>query len=382
MFFIYGSFHIGRILFVLILNPINTYYNQAYSIILTTMVSIVVGNLWTFGLIITVNQRLNIENQIKKEKLELIFNTNLDAQLITRLKDGLVINVNDEFTKLSGYSKAEIIGKPTTQSNFWYNKADREHFKKELNDKGIYKNMEFIFKRKDKSQFSGIISAKIITIDSETHIITVIRDITQRKLIESKMEKLVEQLEVEKKTAELNAITDSLTGLFNRGYFDNMLRREFSRSIRSGSILSLIMLDIDHFKKYNDSYGHLAGDKCIQMISKMLKTTLERSTDIAARYGGEEFIVILPDTDEDGVKIMGERMRKAVEELAIPHEESETAKYVTVSVGTVSIYPADLESPEQALKMVDDALYSAKQKGRNLCVHSPMKVINISRIKR
>lgn len=367
---IYGLLHIMRGILIFVLNPVNSYSGQGYSIIFATMVSIVIGNLWTFGLIITVNQRLNIENRIEKEKLEFIFNTNLDAQLITRLKDGLIVNVNDEFTKLSGYSKEEVIGNTTKEINCWYYKEDRESFKEELNNNKIYRNMEFVFKRKDGSGFTGIISAKIININLEKHIIILIRDITEEKLMELKMEKLVEQLEIEKKTAELNAITDSLTGLFNRGYFDNMLRTEFFRLMRSKSILSLIMLDIDHFKNYNDSYGHLAGDKCIQMIANVLKTTLERASDIVARYGGEEFIVILPDTDGNGAKIIGERMRKAIEDLSIPHKTSETAKYITVSVGIVSVCPAKLESPEQVLKLVDEALYSAKEKGRNCYVYN------------
>ena len=472
------------------------------------IVSIIISNLWTFGLIIMVNQRLNIENKLEKEKLQLMFNTSIDAQLITRLEDGFVVDVNDEFCILTGYSKAEVIGSYTKENNFWHNPEDRQLFIIELSNKGACKNMEFVFERKDGSQFAGTISARILKIHSVTHIISVIgditerkefekvlieseekyrsilnaspddititdleghiimispaakeifgydlefdsfigmqlldfivpedveraktnilqmyqgikrstneyravrqdqsifdvevnsgfvynanglpdkivfiiRDITKRKSIEIQMEKLVQQLEIEKNTAQFNAITDSLTGLFNRGYFDNTLRTEFFRLMRSGSLLSLIMLDIDHFKKFNDSYGHLAGDKCIQMIATMLKTTIERAPDIAARYGGEEFIVILPETDENGAKILGERIRKAVEDLAIPHITSETAKYVTVSVGVLTVYPAELISPEQVLKLVDEALYHAKETGRNRCVYSPSTCKNNNEI--
>lgn len=498
VFSVYGCVYVIRVIFTVILNPGNSYLDQGYSIIYAVTFDIIMSNLWTFGLIIMVNQRLNKENELEKEKLQLIFDTNIDAQLITRLKDGLIVNVNDEFSILSGYPKDEVIGSPTKEFYFWHNSKERQAFITELNDKGICQDVEFVFRRKDKSQFAGVISARVVTINSITHIISVIsditerkkfekalieseekyrsilnaspddititdldgriemispaakeifgydsefdnyigmqlldfivpedverakaniqqmyqgikrstneyhgvhqdqsifdievnsgfiynanglpdkmvfiiRDITKRKLIETQMGKLVQQLEIEKNTAQLNAITDSLTGLFNRGYFDNMLRSEFFRLMRSGSILSLIMLDIDHFKKFNDSYGHLAGDKCIQMISTMLKTTVERASDIAARYGGEEFIVILPETDETGAKILGDRIRKGVEDFAIPHVTSETAKYVTVSVGVVTVYPSELVSPDQVLKLVDEALYSAKEKGRNCCVYS------------
>lgn len=369
IFFVYGSINIIRILYTINSTPTNSYIDIGYSIIIAVVVvAILFSNLWTFSLIIMVNQRLNMENQLKKEKLELIFNTNIDAQLITRLKDGLIVDVNDEFSRLSGYSKIEVIGNFTKDIIFWHNLEDRQIFIKELNDKGTCRNMEFEFQRKDGDQFVGMISARVITIHSVIHIISVVRDITQRKSIELKMEKLVKQLEIEKSTAQLNAITDSLTGLYNRGYFDNTLRTEFFRLMRSRSTLSLIMLDIDHFKKFNDSYGHLAGDKCIQMISTMLKNTVERASDIAARYGGEEFIIILPETDERGAKTLGEKIRKSVEGFAIPHIGSETAKYVTVSVGIVTVYPSKLKSPDEVLKMVDDVLYCAKEQGRNCSV--------------
>ncbi len=369
IFFVYGSTYIFRIFFIIISDPKMTYVDQGNAIVYIIVFSIIISNLWTFGLIALINQKLNKENKVKKEKLELIFNTNIDAQLITRLEDGFIINVNDEFSILSGYSKDEVIGKSIEQISFWDNYEDRNYFIKDLKDKGICKNREFVFQRKNTSKFPSIISARIIKIGSENHIISVVRDITEEKLVETKMKKLIEQLEIEKKTAQLNAITDSLTGLYNRGYFDNTLRVEFFRLMRSGGKLSLIMLDIDHFKKFNDTYGHLAGDRCIQMICSMLKNSIiKRAPDIAARYGGEEFILILPETDENGAKILGERIRKGVEDLAIPHKASETAKFVTVSVGVVTVYPSQLESPEQVIKLVDQALYSAKGGGRNRCV--------------
>lgn len=369
IFLIYGILHISRILFIIILKPENTYDSQAYSIIFSIIVSIIISNLWTFGLIIIVNQKLNIENQSKKEKLQLIFNMNIDALLITRLEDGLIIEVNDELLKLSGYSKEEIIGNYVDQIGFWDNQEKQKSFMVELNKKESCKNMEFIFQRKDETKFEGVISARIIIIDSIAHVISVIRDITERRLIESKMERLVKELEIEKNTAQFNAITDSLTGLFNRGYFDKMLRKEFFRLRRSGGLLSLVMLDIDYFKKFNDNYGHVAGDETIQMISTGLKDIVDREADIVARYGGEEFILILPETGENGARIVAERIRGAVEKLDIPHVRSETAKHVTVSLGVVTVRPCNLESPEEVLKLVDKALYEAKEQGRNRCVY-------------
>ncbi|HZK44119.1 MAG TPA: sensor domain-containing diguanylate cyclase [Syntrophomonadaceae bacterium] len=369
VFFVYGCFYTVRTFRVSILPSLDSYINQLDILIAGTLLSIIMSTLWTFGLIIMVNQRLNMDNQLEKEKFQSIFNTNLDAQFIMRLNDGFVIDVNDVFTQLSGYSRAEVIGTSNQEISLWHNLADRQLFIKELNDKMICENMEFIFRRKDKSQFAGMISAKITMIHAVAYIIGVIRDITESKLNELQINKLLEQLEIEKNTAQLNSLTDSMTELSNRRYFDEALKTEFFRLKRSESPLSLIMLDIDYFKNFNDSYGHLAGDQCLRMIATMLKNIIRRAPDIVARYGGEEFIVILPETDENGAKILAERIRKAVEELAIPHAASDIAKYVTASLGVVTVYPMELESPEEALKLVDEALYCAKRKGRNCCVY-------------
>lgn len=370
VFLLYGGYFIVRTIQIIMVPSMDTYNDERSILVVGFLVSIVTSNLWTFGLIIMVNQRLNMDNIVEKEKLQMIFNTNLDAQLITRLDNGLIVDVNDEFSILTGFLKAEVIGKSTQERSFWTKASDRKVFTTELNKNKICENMEFVFQRKDKTQFAGMISARIINIHSITHIISVVRDISERKWNELQMQKLIQQLEIEKNTAQLNSITDSLTGLANRRYFDEIFSVEFFRLKRSKSKLSLIMLDIDYFKKFNDSYGHLAGDHCIQMIATTLKTIIGRAPDIAARYGGEEFIAILPETDENGAKIMGERIRKTIEELTIPHSASEISEYVTVSVGMSTVYPVDLVSPEQVLKLVDEALYSAKAKGRNCCVYS------------
>jgi len=193
----------------------------------------------------------------------------------------------------------------------------------------------------------------------------IVRDITERKLAEQKIQELIKQLEIEKNTAHLNSITDSLTGLANRRYFDEVLRTEFFRLKRSGSTLSLIMLDIDYFKKFNDSYGHLAGDDCLRQIGTTLESIVGRAPDIVARYGGEEFVVILPETKGLGAATLAERIRKAIELLAIPHSASNISEYVTVSLGVVTVYTTGLTSPEQVLGLADEALYCAKNSGRN-----------------
>lgn len=364
VFLVYGCFYGARALLTLLLQPVHTYKEQGYTTLVVIIVCIISSNLWTLGLILMINQRLNAANKLEREKLRIIFNTGVDAQLITRLEDGFIIDVNDEFFMLTGYTKEEVVGSNTKGRILWLTTEDRKVFTRELNAKGVCRNMEFVFRRKDGSQFNGAISARIINIHSVTHIISMVRDITQ-------MKELVEQLEIEKNTAQLNAITDSLTGLFNRGYFDNTLRTEISRLARSNTALSLIMVDIDFFKNYNDTYGHLAGDKCIQMIATTLKASVERASDVVARYGGEEFILILPETDEAGAQMLGELIRRGIQDLAIPHQSSKAVNHVTVSVGITTTYPTQTTTPEHIIKYVDQALYQAKETGRNRCIYLP-----------
>ncbi|MBA4385698.1 MAG: sensor domain-containing diguanylate cyclase [Anaerolinea sp.] len=220
---------------------------------------------------------------------------------------------------------------------------------------------------KDMSVFDIEVNSGVIrdVNGKPARMVFVIRDITERKLAEQKIQQLVQQLELEKKTAQSNANTDSLTGLSNRRYFDEAFALEYQRMSRSGEPLSLLMLDVDRFKNFNDHYGHLAGDNCLRQIGTTLISNVTRVTDIVARYGGEEFVVVLVDTVQEGAVHVAERIRKAVEALAIPHLDSDVAKVVTVTVGVVTVYPSKLQSMDHVVAMADEALYRAKDAGRN-----------------
>lgn len=158
---------------------------------------------------------------------------------------------------------------------------------------------------------------------------------------------------------------DSLTGIPNRRQFDEYLEKQWQNVLRSGSELSLIMLDIDHFKEYNDNYGHGKGDECLKKVAKALSDTINRPNDMLARYGGDEFVCILPLTDLAGAKIIAEEMRKNILSLAVPHFHSTVADYVTISLGTTAIKPDRHLSTATLLKAADQALYMAKNNSRN-----------------
>ena len=221
--------------------------------------------------------------------------------------------------------------------------------------------------RKDGSRFDIEVNNSLIhdRQGNPVRMVLIARDISNRKKAEQHIQELVRQLEIERDLAQRNSLTDSLTGLSNRRFFDAALQTEFSRHKRTGSPLSLIMMDVDNFKKYNDHYGHLEGDDCLRQIARTLKAVIERGTDLVARFGGEEFVAILPDSDIEGAVFLAERISEAVRGLALPHANSETAEIVTISLGIASAADHLLTDGEQLVALADQALFRAKDNGRN-----------------
>ncbi len=186
--------------------------------------------------------------------------------------------------------------------------------------------------------------------------------------IDSMSRKLLEmstQLTAVNRELELLSRQDALTRIANRRYFDSYLAQELKRAVRQKSDLSLILIDVDHFKRYNDRYGHQPGDDCLRQVATALAAVCRRPADLAARYGGEEFAVILPDTSLAGAIVLADSLRLAVAQLAIPHADSDVSKVVTMSQGIVSLVPDAQATPEQLIECADQALYRAKQKGRD-----------------
>jgi diguanylate cyclase (GGDEF)-like protein len=164
------------------------------------------------------------------------------------------------------------------------------------------------------------------------------------------------------------ASTDGLTGLANRRTFDKALETEWRRAARHNTPLSLLLMDLDRFKHFNDSYGHQAGDECLQAVARILSAAMKRSGDLVARYGGEEIAVLLPTTDAAGANAVAEDVRSAVEALAIPHDGNVPSCVLTISIGMATLMPAfELlnADPKVLVTLADRALYQAKLKGRN-----------------
>ena len=161
------------------------------------------------------------------------------------------------------------------------------------------------------------------------------------------------------------AYIDGLTGMHNRRSFDERLASEWARAVRSQAMLSVAMLDVDHFKRYNDRYGHQAGDECLRSVAAALKPVLKRPGDLLARYGGEEFVCLLPDTDLAGALTVAEQLRQRVEAQRIEHAGATVAAVITVSVGVCSSLATPNGSAAELVRQADAHLYTAKSGGRN-----------------
>jgi diguanylate cyclase (GGDEF)-like protein len=182
-------------------------------------------------------------------------------------------------------------------------------------------------------------------------VVETLRDITVQKRAQTALEGL--------------AYLDGLTGIYNRRAFDEKLEMEWERSSRDRTPLALIMIDVDFFKRYNDSYGHQMGDACLKHIASSLSTVVVRPQDAVTRYGGEEFAVILPGCDEAGVLVVGQRIREHIASLKIAHQASDVGAFVTLSMGAYSCVASPGKSMAELVAHADAALYQAKTTGRD-----------------
>ena len=173
------------------------------------------------------------------------------------------------------------------------------------------------------------------------------------------------QLELSNRKLKKLSIMDGLTGISNRRNFDVTFTEELRHSISTQSPLSVILIDIDFFKKYNDTYGHQGGDDCLKKVAHVIAKQCTRSDDLAARYGGEEFVVMLPNTTQQNAQSIAERIRGAVEKLCIDHAGSEAADKVTISLGVGTMEEGENLTPKALLERADQALYKSKEAGRN-----------------
>ncbi|UNC90810.1 GGDEF domain-containing protein [Candidatus Contubernalis alkaliaceticus] len=232
--------------------------------------------------------------------------------------------------------------------------------------------MKNIFSAEEKviSEAEAILASNTFHSEKEAEVYRALLE--KYKALLRQMTKIVKiaditQLELKnafKKLDELSHI-DSLTGLYNRRHFNEVYAKEWNSTIRNKTKLSLIMVDIDYFKKYNDNYGHLQGDECLKAVAEVIKSAVRRPRDLVARFGGEEFVVLLPETDINGATFIGKYILALVRKMNIEHVASPWQKIVTVSLGIATKSPEENLTKEEFINNSDKALYLAKDSGRN-----------------
>jgi diguanylate cyclase (GGDEF)-like protein/hemerythrin-like metal-binding protein/PAS domain S-box-containing protein len=327
----------------------------------TYLITIFVTTLWTFGFIIMVNQRLNSESKRNEEKYRVLFRDSPDAYLI--VVNGIFVDCNRASEIMLHGDRSYIVGQSPDFLSPEYQpdgKKSVEAVEEKIAEalKSGINIFEWVHRRLDGEDFYVEVSIASMMFNGQPALFTTWRDITERKRVEKLVEEYNHKL-------EMLSITDGLTGIANRRHFDGVLAQEYARHSRSGAELSLIMLDIDYFKAFNDNYGHIKGDDCLRQVGRVLAECASRPSDLAARYGGEEFVCIIPETDSSGAYVIAEKIRCTIMALAIPHCGSSVADVVTASLGVVTVQCSADKTADDILVRVDELLYRAKSSGRN-----------------
>lgn len=281
---------------------------------------------------------------------------------------GDVLSCNASAEMLFQFPSDEIIGKNIKSlfaaSAGWDDGQQFGHFLRNKNARYTGEGREIEGVRKDGSVFLVDLAITEIVEDGKLSFIGIVRDITARKEKEIEAAVAREKLTIANKQLENLVRTDGLTGVSNRRWFNERFQDEFRAAKRHGHQITLLLLDVDHFKKYNDHYGHLEGDTCLVKIAHQAHRLFRRGGEMVARYGGEEFAIILPGSTQDDALRSANVLLEKIADLKIEHAASSTSEYVTVSIGLVSSIPHIEVTEEEFIKAADEALYQAKEAGR------------------
>jgi diguanylate cyclase (GGDEF)-like protein/PAS domain S-box-containing protein len=294
--------------------------------------------------------------------------------LITINRKGSIESMNSAAGKLLGFKENELIGvEISTIITDPKSHSAEDYLNGFIDDEtGGTPNQEIEVVSKNGDKIPILFAVSKMVAQTQLLYIGVLSDISKIKSMEIELRSLNDELSRTNERLEKTAITDSLTSLFNRRHFDSVLIKELQRATRQRTSISLLIVDIDFFKQFNDLYGHTAGDECIKKVSSCIRQVFKRSGDLPARYGGEEFTIILPGCDGLELQERAETLRREIVELRIPHRDSNAEKILTVSIGAITYKPGvndtTVPKPKELFSEADKALYRAKAKGRNQVV--------------
>ncbi len=311
--------------------------------------------LWVVGLISMVNERLQASVAAQADNMTRIFETSPDCAIISRLSDAVIVNVNEGFSRLTGYSREEAIGRSSLDMGLWDAPSDRNRLIEHLRTTGECENRPVVLRRKDGSTVECVLSASTLDIDGMPHMISLTRDVTQQRALEAQLTR--------------DAETDALTGVANRRHFLARAEDEMQQSVRSGRGFSVAVIDIDGFKQINDFCGHAAGDAALEHFARVAERRT-REVDLLGRLGGDEFGLLLPHTGIDVAYAIVDRIRRDLLGEPVPGLDLAEPLVITFSAG-VAARRSSTETLQEVVAAADSALYKAKEQGRNRTIMVP-----------
>jgi len=294
-----------------------------------------------------------------------------DIAMIVLDQEGYYLDYNRAYYQLMGYSNKEQLTRFHPKNVSPDRQPDGQDSLEKANQmitiafKQGSHNFEWQHRRPDGFCFLSYVTLEIISYNNQSCLLATIRDISEQRKLERLVEKQTKALAIQNAELEHLSSIDSLTNLFNRRKFDAIYSYLWQQAVRNKCQLGVLYIDVDFFKLYNDNYGHLHGDTCLQRIANVLKQSLKRKSDVIARYGGEEFIMLIYDCDAYFIQMLAKEINEQIRQEEIAHNFSQGSFHVTVSIGVALCFPEQYTNSKELIDVADKMLYLAKKSGKD-----------------
>ncbi|MBP7459845.1 MAG: GGDEF domain-containing protein [Candidatus Delongbacteria bacterium] len=340
---------------IYLLNPqaTNDYLHAGSFETMMMIANLMIFIMLTYGLSLMVNRRLEMDIRFQEEKFSKAFHSSPYAVMLSRLTDGMIIEVNDGFVRISGYDYREVIGRTVNEMGFWVCDEDRERFDRAIAQNKRLHGVEQDFKISSGRIITGLVSAELIDLNNQAIVISTINDITEQKRMEERIREI--------------SIRDPLTNLFNRRYLFERFETVIAEFQRLGIRFSVSLIDLDHFKLVNDRYGHQTGDYVLLEFSRTILHHI-RIYDIPGRYGGEEFLIISIHSDKRQTLGIIERIRRQIKRDRLVFNHHAISYSFSCGIADCDDFRQEAITAESIISKADRRLYMAKLAGRDRIV--------------